>query len=965
MNKKTLYIGGGALAGVIVIALIVVLILNGRSNDLEARQITVFDIFGEAVLNRGNKELSVYKDMKLKSGDGVVVGNSSDSFIRLCLDDDKFVYAQPGTNFSIEATGTAQKSKSVIHLNSGGDILCEVQNKLNGDSSFSIQTPNTTMAIRGTIVGLRVDKKEVNGETIFISEAACLEGSAIIAIQTPQGVVYAAAGVGQGITVEGPEDIFEIVDDIDLSQVNVVSIEEAVQTLKERGIEASGEVDTEHYKQMILDHADELELSDRMKNTVGGGTTPTPSPEPTEEPSETPTPDPTETPTPDPTETPTPEATATPTPEPTATATPVPATATPTPRPTTPPTEPPTLTPVPTPSTIPTATPTPEPSPSPSPSPTLTPTPSPSPTPTPTPTPSPTPSPTEEPTPEPTEEPTPIAEVGVTVSYSDSYIGQAVFSSFTGRDFIEDLPAQPGDSSFSFTIKGSASISLPGSISMADGDVASSSTPIYWFNGSNRISSISAESLGGSGSVSLTIKLPVRYTAVLHYNFDNDDGFMCLNNSNDTLEDRIEEISYDSVESATVALNYSYGIAAQAPYSSSYEGFRFIDGWIVDEYDGIIEELTDDLIQYADGGIVDLYPNWESALYIIDDPEMFGGQATPNGFAKRTITFESRSDTFYVCTMKHTDTLRSVELPLWEYIAGPSNYGYLDGMTCSPVVKHAGWYVSGDSPGAYTSLTYTNYQGVVYEHKALNPYGTEMYGDAQIAENGPNTSGYGYVYVVPNGTGFSDVCDEIIVSGNNGLRKENGKSLYEVMNSDLADSLVLDEDQALYRISGVSGINIKYGQYTLSSGTPSDDRLSLNPKFKAGNIYRIWTVRHADLSETNDVDVVSNEASGIYTLYLYRSSLRDIYADMTYSADPIEFDFVQTYQITAAVSGSATTVNLGSVVLKTDEAEHDANGMTSGITAIEGVTEGSVFFIKFTSPDMILTNIKIKIDGPE
>ena len=329
MNKKTLYIGGGALAGVIVIALIVVLILNGRSNDLEARQITVFDIFGTAVLNRGNKELSVYKDMKLKSGDDVVVGDSSDSFIRLCLDDDKFVYAESGTNFSIEATGTAQKSKSVIHLNSGGDILCEVQNKLNDDSSFSIQAPNTTMAIRGTIVGLRVDVvKGEDGKEIYISEAACLEGSAIIAIMTDDGPVYALASEGQGITITGPENVFKVVENIDMSQV--VSIEEAVVTLKERGIEASGEVDTEHYKQMILDHADELELSDRMKNTVGGGTTPTPSPEPTEEPSETPTPDPTETPTPDPTETPTPEATATPTPELTATATPVPATATPT-----------------------------------------------------------------------------------------------------------------------------------------------------------------------------------------------------------------------------------------------------------------------------------------------------------------------------------------------------------------------------------------------------------------------------------------------------------------------------------------------------------------------------------------------------------------------------------------------------------------------------------------------------------
>ena len=148
MSKKTLYIGGGALAGVIVIALIVVLILNGRSDDLSARQITVFDVAGEAILNRGNKELDVYKDMKLKSGDEIKVGNVSDAFVRLCLDDDKFVYAQSGTDFSVEATGSAKNSKSVIHLVSGGDILCEVQNKLEGDSSFSVQTPNTTMAIR-------------------------------------------------------------------------------------------------------------------------------------------------------------------------------------------------------------------------------------------------------------------------------------------------------------------------------------------------------------------------------------------------------------------------------------------------------------------------------------------------------------------------------------------------------------------------------------------------------------------------------------------------------------------------------------------------------------------------------------------------------------------------------------------------------------------------------------------------
>ena len=107
MSRKIAYIGGGVLAGLIVIALIITLILRDRSNELEARQITVFDVFGEALLNRGNKELSLSKDMKLRSGDDISVGSNDDAFVRLCLDDDKFVYAQAGTNFTVEASGTA------------------------------------------------------------------------------------------------------------------------------------------------------------------------------------------------------------------------------------------------------------------------------------------------------------------------------------------------------------------------------------------------------------------------------------------------------------------------------------------------------------------------------------------------------------------------------------------------------------------------------------------------------------------------------------------------------------------------------------------------------------------------------------------------------------------------------------------------------------------------------------------
>ncbi len=45
-------------------------------------------------------------------------------------------------------------------------MITEVQEKLTGDSSFEIVTPNTTMAIRGTIPVVSVEhgEKQANGE---------------------------------------------------------------------------------------------------------------------------------------------------------------------------------------------------------------------------------------------------------------------------------------------------------------------------------------------------------------------------------------------------------------------------------------------------------------------------------------------------------------------------------------------------------------------------------------------------------------------------------------------------------------------------------------------------------------------------------------------------------------------------------------------------------------------------------
>ena len=47
------------------------------------------------------------------------------------------------------AEGTAANSRTRIAV-AEGTVITEVQNKLSGDSSFDVVTPNSTMAIRGT-----------------------------------------------------------------------------------------------------------------------------------------------------------------------------------------------------------------------------------------------------------------------------------------------------------------------------------------------------------------------------------------------------------------------------------------------------------------------------------------------------------------------------------------------------------------------------------------------------------------------------------------------------------------------------------------------------------------------------------------------------------------------------------------------------------------------------------------------
>lgn len=140
-------IGCSAVALVAVIGIGIAFFLNRGE---AYRVVSVLSVDGTAQVERETVgALDVYEGMTLQNGDSVSVeGNSS---MIMQMDEDKFAYVEQNTLFSLVAEGSARNSKTRFELERGA-ITSDVQNKLSSDSSYELSTPNSVMAIRGTVV---------------------------------------------------------------------------------------------------------------------------------------------------------------------------------------------------------------------------------------------------------------------------------------------------------------------------------------------------------------------------------------------------------------------------------------------------------------------------------------------------------------------------------------------------------------------------------------------------------------------------------------------------------------------------------------------------------------------------------------------------------------------------------------------------------------------------------------------
>ena len=142
--KKKLLFGGIGLAAIAVVVIIIIA-LSGKNDAY--RSVKIIEIGGTANIDRDGKTLAALENMNLRTGDSLET--KEESFARMKLDEDKYVYLAENSRISLVAEGTAADSKSIIYINKG-EMLTEVQNKLSARSSYDVVTPNTTMAIRGT-----------------------------------------------------------------------------------------------------------------------------------------------------------------------------------------------------------------------------------------------------------------------------------------------------------------------------------------------------------------------------------------------------------------------------------------------------------------------------------------------------------------------------------------------------------------------------------------------------------------------------------------------------------------------------------------------------------------------------------------------------------------------------------------------------------------------------------------------
>ena len=216
--------------GIVMMALLFLAVIAsgcGKKKEEAYRNIKVMSINGSATVERASVgTLDAYADMKLENGDRLSVDGSSS--LTLSMDDDKYAMLEPGSSVTLEADGTKENSRTVIHLEAGA-VMNYLSEKLSEGSSYEVTVPNSTMAVRGTVFRVAIVYDE-NGESYTTVQV--FEGIVGCRLVFPDGTLSeeeVQLAPGKEVLIHGDTSISEYVGDkghdIDYTTLNREALE--------------------------------------------------------------------------------------------------------------------------------------------------------------------------------------------------------------------------------------------------------------------------------------------------------------------------------------------------------------------------------------------------------------------------------------------------------------------------------------------------------------------------------------------------------------------------------------------------------------------------------------------------------------------------------------------------------------------------------------------------------------------
>lgn len=207
-------------AAAVVITVAVILLISNKEEAY--RSIMVYELQGSAVIERADiGAIDAAENLYLESGDRVRVEDKS--MMRMKLDNDKYITAEANTIFSLEAKGNEQDSKTRIALEQGA-ITNEIQNPLSGESLYETSTPNSVMAVRGTIYRAELYDDGEGGQNMRL---CCFEGTVASMPILPDG------SMGEEILVHAGSEL-TIYSDGTTDAVKEIDYESLPELLSER-----------------------------------------------------------------------------------------------------------------------------------------------------------------------------------------------------------------------------------------------------------------------------------------------------------------------------------------------------------------------------------------------------------------------------------------------------------------------------------------------------------------------------------------------------------------------------------------------------------------------------------------------------------------------------------------------------------------------------------------------------------